>query len=209
HTHPVFVGTREAEYDQRLRGLSYQEITRRGGGIFRSVDDLRAADDAAIAASVRGHLRRFLAAGTTTVECKSGYGPNWRDERRSLEILAREAAALPLRVVPTFLGAHQVPKEFRDRRADYVKSLTSEMLPAVAREKLARYCDVFCDEGAFDVAESRTILAAARENGLGLRLHADELAPSGGARPAAQLKAAGAAPLRPPHHPAITALGEA
>ena len=209
HTHPVFVGTRENEFDQRLRGLSYQEITRRGGGIFRSVDDLRAAGDAAIAASVRDHLRRFLAAGTTTVECKSGYGLTWRDERRSLELLRKEAAGLPLRVVPTFLGAHQVPKEFRDRRADYVASLTREMIPAVAREQLASYCDVFCDEGAFDVAESRTILSAAREHGLGLRLHADELAASGGARLAAELKAASADHLVHVDDAAIDAMGEA
>jgi imidazolonepropionase len=156
HTHPVFVGTREHEFDLRLRGVGYEEITRRGGGIFRSVADLRAADDATLAASVRGHLRRFLAAGTTTVECKSGYGLTWHDEHRSLELLRREADApelRPLRVVPTFLGAHQCPKEFRDRRGDYVRALTREMIPAVARGGLARFCDVFCDEGAFDVAE--------------------------------------------------------
>lgn len=209
HTHPVFVGTREVEFDQRLHGLSYEEITRRGGGIFRSVDDLRAADDATLAASVRGHLRRFLAAGTTTVECKSGYGLGWRDERRSLELLAREAAALPLRVVPTFLGAHQVPREFKDRRADYVQSVVREMIPAVARERLAQYCDVFCDVGAFDVGESRTILAAARDNGLGLRVHADELAASGGARLAAELKAASADHLVHVDDAAIDAMGEA
>jgi imidazolonepropionase len=209
HTHPVFVGTRESEFDLRLRGVSYEEITRRGGGIFRSVDDLRGAADAEIAASVRGHLRGFLAAGTTTVECKSGYGLTWKDERRSLELLAREAAALPLRVVPTFLGAHQCPREFKERRADYVKSLTHEMIPAVARLQLARFCDVFCDQGAFDVAESRTILAAAREHGLGLRVHADELGPTGGARLAAEQKAASADHLVHVDDAAIDALAEA
>lgn len=212
HTHPVFVGTREHEFDLRLRGVGYEEITRRGGGIFRSVRDLRAADDATLAANVRGHLRRFLAAGTTTVECKSGYGLAWRDERRSLELLRREAAApelAALRVVATFLGAHQVPPEFRDRRGEYVAELTRAMIPAVARDGLARFCDVFCDVGAFDVAESRTILAAARDHGLGLRVHADELAPSGGARLAAELGAASADHLVHVDDAALAAMADA
>lgn len=209
HTHPAFVATREREFDLRLRGVSYEEITRQGGGIFRSVDDLRAADDATLAACLRGHLRGFLAAGTTTVECKSGYGLTWRDERRSLELLAREAAALPLRVVPTFLGAHQMPREFRDRRGDYVRELTTQMLPEVKRLGLARYCDVFCDVGAFTVDEARAVLMAARDLGLGLRIHAEELGPSGGARLAAELGAASADHLIHVDDATIDAMGAA
>lgn len=209
HTHPAFVATREAEYDLRLRGVSYQEITRRGGGIFRSVDDLRAADDATLAASLREHLAGFLAAGTTTVECKSGYGLRWDDERRSLELLASEAARLPLRVVPTFLGAHQVPREFRDRRDEWVRELARGMLPEVKRLGLARWCDVFCDVGAFTVEESRAVLAAARELGFGLRVHAEELGASGGARLAAELGAASADHLVHVDDAAIDAMGAA
>ncbi len=209
HTHPVFVATREQEFDLRLRGASYEEITRRGGGILRSVDDLRAADDGTIAASVRAHLRGFLAAGTTTVECKSGYGLTWRDERRSLELLRDEAAKLPLRVVPTFLGAHQVPREFRERRGDWVRELAGSMIPEVKRAGLARFCDVFCDVGAFTVEEARVVLVAARDQELGLRIHADELAPSGGARLAAELRASSADHLVHVDDAAIDALGEA
>ena len=212
HTHPVFAATREREFDQRLRGVSYEEITRQGGGIFRSVEDLRAAGDAAVAARVRAHLRGFLAAGTTTVECKSGYGLAWSDERRSLEILRDEAARpglAALRVVPTFLGAHQVPQEFRERRADWVAELTRTMLPEVKRLGLARYCDVFCDAGAFTVEEARSVLGAARDLGLGLRVHAEELAPSGGARLAAELRAASADHLVHVDDAAIDALGAA
>ncbi len=209
HTHPAFVATREREFDLRLRGVSYEEITRQGGGIFRSVDDLRAADDATLAASLRGHLRGFLAAGTTTVECKSGYGLTWHDERRSLELLASEAAQLPLRVVPTFLGAHQIPKEFRERRGDYVQELVAQMIPEVARRRLARFCDVFCDVGAFTVPEARTVLEAARTHGLGLRIHAEELGASGGARLAAELAADSADHLVHVDDATIEAMGEA
>jgi imidazolonepropionase len=209
HTHPVFVATREAEFDQRLRGLSYEEITRRGGGIFRSVDDLRAADDATLRDCVCRHLLGFLASGTTTVECKSGYGLSWNDERRSLEVLRDAGSALPLRVVPTFLGAHQVPKEFRDRRGDYVRELATQMIPEVRKRELARFCDVFCDVGAFEVSEARTVLEAARASGLGLRVHAEELGASGGARLAAELKAASADHLVHVDDATIDALGAA
>jgi imidazolonepropionase len=190
HTHPVFVGTREGEFDQRVRGVSYQEITRRGGGIFRSVEDLRAASDEDLAASVRRHLEGFLEVGTTTIEAKSGYGLTWSDECRSLETLQRLAEPGGVRVVPTFLGAHQMPKEFQERRPDYVQELVQHMIPEVARRNLARYCDVFCDYGAFEVEESRQVLEAARSAGLGLRIHAEELGPSGGADLAAELGAA-------------------
>ena len=154
------------------------------------MEDLRTASDEAIEQSVKEHLDAFLAAGTTTVEAKSGYGLDAHNERRSLEILARVAADHPLRVVPTFLGAHQMPKEFRERRPDYVEVLCKEMLPSVVEAGLARYCDVFCDFGAFEVAESRAVLEAAQELGLGLRVHAEELGASGGAALAAELGAA-------------------
>ncbi len=190
HTHPVFVGTREAEFDLRGRGVGYEEITRRGGGIFRSVEDLREASDDQIRDSVRAHLDDFARAGTTTIEAKSGYGLTWSDERRSLVILQEVAEEHPVRVVKTFLGAHQMPKEYRSRREEYVEVLCKEQIPAVKDEGLAQYCDVFCDFGAFEVEESRRVLEAAQDQGLGLRIHAEELGESGGAMLAADLGAA-------------------
>ncbi len=190
HTHPVFTSTREKEADLRVRGVSYEEITRRGGGIFRSVLDLRAASDAQIRDCVKAHLDAFLMLGTTTVEAKSGYGLSFEQEMRSLDALAAVADRHPVRVVPTFLGAHQCPPEYRKRRGEYLRELCERMIPEIARRSRARYCDVFCDVGAFDVEESRLILRSAERHGLGLRVHADELAASGGAELACDLRAA-------------------
>jgi len=192
HTHPVFAGTRANEYDLRARGKSYQEIAQAGGGIRASVRQLRTATLNQLADRAERHFRQFLSHGTTTIEAKSGYGLSLEDEMKSLEALALLKTRSRLEVVPTFLGAHAVPEEHESTRGDYVRLLVEEMIPRVAREGLAQFCDVFCDAGYFTVEESRTILLAARQAGLGLRIHAEELARTGGARLAAELGAASA-----------------
>jgi imidazolonepropionase len=192
HTHPVFAGTRANEYDLRARGKSYQEIAQAGGGIRASVRQLRTATLNQLADRAERHFRQFLSHGTTTIEAKSGYGLSLEDEMKSLEALALLKTRSRLEVVPTFLGAHAVPEEHESTRGDYVRLLVEEMIPRVAREGLAQFCDVFCDAGYFTVEESRTILLAARQAGLGLRIHAEELERTGGARLAAELGAASA-----------------
>jgi imidazolonepropionase len=193
HTHPVWTGDRGEEIGRRLAGESYSKIAAEGGGILATVRATRAASDEELSTTVRRRLRRMLAHGTTTVEAKSGYGLTVSDELRALRLLrdlGREAD-LPA-IVPTLLAAHEVPPEFRDRRGEWVRIVAEEIVPGVAKEGLARFCDVFCEEGVFTVAESRTILEAARLQGLGLRIHADELARSGGTLLAAELGAASA-----------------
>lgn len=189
HTHPVFAATREREFDLRLRGRTYQDITAAGGGIFSSVRSLRAAPTETLEAGVRAHFERFLDGGTTTIEAKSGYGLNLDDELRSLEILRRVADRHPLEVSSTFLGAHQMPEEFKTRRPEYVAFLREHALPEVKRRGLAGACDVFCDDGAFTLDEARAVLVAARDQGFQLRVHADELAQIGASALAAELDA--------------------
>ncbi|MGE5176256.1 MAG: imidazolonepropionase [Hyphomicrobiales bacterium] len=189
HTHLPFAGTREMEFEARARGERYEEIAARGGGIRSSVRSLRATGEDDLAATVARRLETLLAQGTTTVEAKSGYGLALEEETKQLRAVRRAAAGSALDVVPTFLGAHEVPDEYRDRRAAYVRLLAEEMIPAVAREGLARFADVFCDRGVFTVEESRTILAAGAAHGLRPKLHADELADVGAASLAAELRA--------------------
>jgi imidazolonepropionase len=192
HTHLLFAGSREDEFEQRLQGLSYQEIAARGGGISATVRRVRAASKDELKELARRRLRRFLAFGVTTVEVKSGYGLTTADELKCLEAIAELNAEGPLELVPTFLGAHAVPPEFRHDRAAYLRLLADEMLPEVARCRLAEFCDVFCETGVFSVDESRMLLRRAKELGFGLKLHADELTPLGGAELAARLGAASA-----------------
>lgn len=192
HTHLPFAGTREAEFDARARGESYAAIAERGGGIRASVGHLRAVSESELAETVRKRLTRLLRQGTTTVEAKSGYGLSLGEERKQLRALRAAAASSPVEIIPTFLGAHEVPDEHRARREDYVSLLIESMIPAIAKERLARFCDVFCDRGVFTVEESRRILLRAREAGLGIKLHADELADAGAAALAAELQATSA-----------------
>jgi imidazolonepropionase len=189
HAHPVFAGTRADEYEQRARGATYQEIASRGGGIRSTVRLTRAATLEELVAASKRYSRWFLRTGTTTVEAKSGYGLTVEDELKILRAIKRLDDETPLRYVPTFLGAHDIPTEYRERREEYVALVIEEMLPRVAQEKLAEYADVFCEERVFTVEETRRILLAAREHGLGLRLHADQLSLSGGAQLAAELNA--------------------
>ncbi len=189
HTHPVWAGDRGEEIGRRLAGESYASIAARGGGINATVAATRAASDEELEALVRRRLSRMLAAGTTTAEAKSGYGLTAEQEIRSLTILARlDEPDLP-RLVPTLLAAHEIPPEYRENRGEWVRIIAGDLVPRCAREGLALFCDVFCEEGVFTVEESRRILEAARATGLGLRVHADELARSGGALLAAELHA--------------------
>lgn len=192
HTHAVFGRWRADEYALRARGVPYMEIARRGGGINASVRDLRERSEEELVALTRDRLGALLALGTTTVEVKSGYGLTVDDELKMLRVVRRLDTEGPLDLVPTFLGAHEVPPEYRDRREAYVELVISEMIPAVAAEGLARFCDVFMEPGVFDDGESRRILDAGRRHGLVPKLHADELEPSGGAELAAELGAASA-----------------
>lgn len=189
HTHLVFAGSREQEFEQRLQGLTYQEISARGGGINATVAKVRAASKAELAAETRRRLDRLLSFGVTTIEVKSGYGLNLCDELKCLEVIAELNADGPQELVPTFLGAHAVPPEYRDDRGAYLRLLLDEMLPEVARSRLAEFCDVFCEQGAFSVAESEAVLGRAAGLGFRLKVHADELSPLGGAELAARLGA--------------------
>jgi len=186
HTHPVFAGNRAAEFEQRIQGASYAEIAAAGGGIWSTVRRTRDATEDALLDAARKHARWFLENGTTTIEAKSGYGLTLEAESKLLRTIAR---IRPPRCVPTFLGAHAVPEEFRGRASDYVELIVEEMLPRIATEKLAEYCDVFCEPGYFSVNESRRILTVARSLGFGLRVHADQLSRSGATELAAELHA--------------------
>jgi imidazolonepropionase len=195
HTHAIFGRPRAEEQELRAAGLGYMEIAGRGGGIHASVRDLRSRTREDLVALAVPRLRRLASHGTTTVEVKSGYGLTLEDEIKTLHVIADVASIVHLRLVPTFLGAHEIPLEARataDGRSNYISLLVHEMIPRVAQQRLARFADVFCEPGAYTVAESRTILNAARSAGLGVKLHADELRPSGGAELAVELGATSA-----------------
>ncbi len=189
HTHPVFAGNRADEFEMRAAGKSYQEIAASGGGIRATVLKTRAASEDELFTASKRYCEWFLRAGTTTVEAKSGYGLTLEDEMKMLRVIRHLDAETALRYVPTFLGAHTIPDEYKDKRSYYVDLIVNEMIPLVAREGLARFCDVFCERGAFDVDESRRMLLAARACGMGLRVHADQLSLSGGSELAAELGA--------------------
>ena len=187
HTHPVFSGTRVNEFEERSRGATYEEIAARGGGIQSTVNATRAVHDDMLLHESSGYTDWFLRLGTTTIEAKSGYGLSLEDEFKILRVIKRLDDGSHLRYVPTFLGAHSIPPEYRSRRDEYVSLIIDEMLPAVANQKLAEFCDVFCEQKVFTTDEAWKILSAARCHGLGLRIHADQLSLSGGAQLAAEL----------------------
>ena len=209
HAHPVFAGTRVDEYEQRAGGATYREIAARGGGIRSTVRRTREATLDELVEAGQRYSEWFLRTGTTCVEAKSGYGLSVLDELKILRAVKRLDETTPLRYVPTFLGAHDIPEEYRSRRAEYVSLVIEEMLPRVCAERLAEYADVFCDDAAFTVEESRSILQSARRSGLGLRLHADQLSLSGGAALAAELCAVTADHLEYTDAAGIAALARA
>jgi imidazolonepropionase len=189
HTHVVFAGDRRDELRRRLAGATYAEIAAAGGGIVSSVRATRAATDDQLVADTRRRLDEMLRCGTTSCEAKSGYALTVDGELKILRALQTLAASHPIEIAATFMGAHEVPLEYRDRRGDYVRLVIDEMIPAVARQRLAEWCDVFCESGVFTPEESCAILQAGRRAGMKLRLHADELGASGGSLVAAQLGA--------------------
>ncbi|HEV2733495.1 MAG TPA: imidazolonepropionase [Longimicrobiaceae bacterium] len=192
HTHAVFGRWRADEYVLRCTGVPYMEIARRGGGINASVRDLRERSEDELVRMALPRLREMLVNGTTTAEVKSGYGLSTADELKTLRAIRRLGEMQPIELVPTFLGAHEFPPEYRDRRDAYVDLLVEESIPAVAEAGLARFCDVFMEPGVFDRAQTGRILRAGLDHGLRPKLHADELEGSGGAELAAELGAASA-----------------
>ena len=190
HTHPVFYGTREKEFEMRLQGKSYQKIAASGGGIRSSVRMTRRASKEQLTEEALKHLNRMLKYGTTTIEAKSGYGLSLESEIKQLEVIKELKDKHPIEMVATFLGAHEVPDEYRDNRNEYIRILKEEMLPQIAEKNLAELCDIFCEDGVFTIDESRDILTSAKKYGFKLKLHADELEVSfGGAELAAELGA--------------------
>ena len=195
HTHGIFGKPRHEEQELRASGLGYMEIAKRGGGIHSSVRDLRQRPEDELFELAKPRIRRILAHGVTTLELKSGYGLSLEDELKSLRVIRRLQESLPVRIVPTFLGAHEIPLEYRAAprtRHEYVALLIHEMIPQVAAEGLAQFADIFCEPGVYTLDESRRVLGAARAHGLALKLHADELEPSGAAELAAELGATSA-----------------
>jgi imidazolonepropionase len=228
HTHLVFAGNRLDDFERRARGETYEQIAKAGGGIWSTVEKTRASNDADLLAQAKKHVNWFLKSGTTTVEAKSGYGLTVEDELKILRVMRRLNQETRLEVVPTFLGAHAIPREdrpsdvaqlsnLRDSRSatlkvtphDYVDLVINEMLPRVALEKLAEFCDIFCERGYFDIEQSRRILTAAKKLGFKLRAHVDQLTNSGGAKLAAELGATTADHLEKTDQDGIAALKSA
>ena len=208
HTHPVFAGDRIDEFEMRTRGATYEEIAESGGGIRSTVRKTRAASEDELLGQARKHASWFLGGGTTTVEAKSGYGLTVDDELKMLRVIRRLNAETPIEFVPTFLGAHAVPDEFRNAPEQYTSLIIHKMLPRVAEEQLAESCDIFCERGYFDITDSERILRAAQDHGLRLRMHVDQLTNSGGAFLAARLKAATADHLEQANAAEIAALAD-
>ena len=206
HTHLVFAGSREFELELKLKGKSYLDIMAAGGGILRTVRDTRAAGEQELYGQSAARLGSMIAHGSTTIEAKSGYGLDRDVEIKILRTVRKLDEEFPVDLVPTFMGAHAVPPEFAGRPDDYVRFVAEDVLPAVAREGLARFCDVFCESGAFDVDQSRTVLQAAKALGMGVKVHADEFTSSGGAELAAELGAISAEHLAKPSDDGIMAM---
>jgi imidazolonepropionase len=222
HTHLVFAGNRLEDFERRARGESYAEIARAGGGIWSTVEKTRAASEHDLLVQAKKHANWFLGCGTTTVESKSGYGLTLEDELKILRVMKRLNEETPLEIVPTFLGAHAVPRDVAQAilpasqdsqtglsASRYINLVIEEMLPRIASEKLAEFCDVFCERGYFDIEQSRRILTAATQLGLRLRIHADQLTNSGGAQLAAELKATTADHLEKTDEQGIAAMKSA
>ena len=192
HTHIVFAGSRETELELKIRGAGYLEILQRGGGILRTVRDTRAASKNELLRICKERSETLLLHGTTTIEAKSGYGLTLEDEIKSLEVIRELNDQGPLSMIPTFLGAHSVPPEYQNRVSEYVAQLCNSWIPQIAKSQLARFCDVFCERGVFEIEDSRRILESGKRAGLLPKIHADELYPLGGAELAAEVGAVSA-----------------
>ena len=188
HTHPIFNDTRENEFILRLEGLSYEEISARGGGILNSVNSLKNASEIALIEKVRSRMDSFLKHGTTTAECKTGYGLTTESELKSLKVIKEVNQQHKIDMVPTFMGAHAFPKEYQNQRDEYVDLICNEMIPAVARQGFARFNDVFCENGYFNIDQTTKIIKTGKKYGLYPRIHADEFCNSDAANLAGKLK---------------------
>ena len=209
HTHLVFAGNRLEDFESRARGETYRQIAKRGGGIQTTVQATRATTEDDLVALAKKRASWFLRNGTTTIEAKSGYGLTLKDELKILRVIRRVGAETPLETVPTFLGAHAFPPEFRENHAGYISLIIDEMLPAIAQEKVAEYCDIFCEQNYFDVEDSGRILTSAKQLRLKLRMHVDQLTNGGGAKLAAELGAITADHLEQTGADGISALAKA
>jgi len=187
HTHPVFMHTREAEFAMRIAGKTYVEISQAGGGIRSTIKTTRNANPDDLYSLARKRIEKMIALGTTTLEAKSGYGLSTASELMQLEVIASLAKDLPLDIVPTFMGAHEYPEEYKSDHETYLKILIHEMIPAVAKQGIARFCDIFCEAHVFSIEESERVLKVAKAAGLSLKMHADEIVPIGGAELAAKM----------------------
>ena len=188
HTHPVFYDTREDEFQMRLQGHTYEEIAASGGGILNSVLDVRNADESDLISRLRTRMDRCLTLGTTTIECKSGYGLTTESELKSLKVIHEVNRSHHIDMVPTFMGAHAFPEEFKDDHEGYVDLICNEMIPEVAKQGIAIFNDVFCENGYFDVDQTRRILNVGKVHGLTPRIHADEFEDSNSALIAGEIK---------------------
>lgn len=192
HTHLVFAGSREDEFEMRLQGASYMEILRKGGGILKTVQETRKASKTELIENCQKTLKVMLEHGTTTAEAKSGYGLNVKDEAKCLEVMKTLNKKQPVEIVPTFLGAHAIPPEFKSNVNGYITLIIEEMIPAIANLRLAEFCDVFCEKGVFSIEQSKRILLNGKKYGLKSKLHADEMTRLGGAELAAEIRAVSA-----------------
>jgi imidazolonepropionase len=207
HTHLAFAGNRLDDFERRARGETYEQIAKAGGGIWSTVEKTRAVSGEDLFNQAQTHVELFLRCGTTTIEAKSGYGLTVEDELKILRVMRRLNEEKPLEIVPTFLGAHAVPREMD--ADEYIDLVIDEMLPRIAKEKLAEFCDVFCEHGYFTIDQSKRILTAATKLGLGLRIHADQLSNSGAAQLAAELNATTADHLEKTDEQGIAAMKSA
>jgi imidazolonepropionase len=206
HTHPIFMHTRENEFELRILGKSYVDISQAGGGIRSTIKTTRDASEQELYAVAKRRIERMITQGTTTLEAKSGYGLTTESELKQLRVIKHLADSLPIDIIPTFMGAHEFPDEYKQNHAAYIDILCNEMLPAVAKQGIARYCDIFTEAHVYSIEESRKVLSKARELGLKLKMHADEIEPMGGAELAAELHCISADHLGMTSESGITAL---
>jgi imidazolonepropionase len=209
HTHPVFYNTRENEFEMRLQGKTYVEISQSGGGIRSSIKGVRESSEDELLKLAKHRVEKMIKYGTTTLEAKSGYGLSTKSEVKMLRVINRLDDQLPIDIVPTFMGAHEFPTEYKNDREEYIRILKEEMMPAVAESGLAEYCDIFTEEHVYNIQQSRDILMHAKQLGFKLRMHADEIKPIGGAELAAEVKAVSADHLGAASDTGIKAMAEA
>lgn len=189
HTHPVFNQTRENEFEMRIKGKSYVEISKAGGGIISSIKGVREATEEELYSLSKKRIEKMILCGTTTIEAKSGYGLDTESELKMLRVIKRLDETLPIDIIPTFMGAHEFPPEYKENKEGYIRLLIEEMMPAVKEENLAKYVDIFTEDHVYNIEQSRKILQAAKKLGFKTRIHADEIEPIGGADLAGEVKA--------------------